>query len=113
MAQASKRSKATTGGRKTSPVVGVNLTSSSHEYLVRLHDLGLFEGTVGTTRVHPEIKPVIDALHHVLTGGKVELRVIQPGNADLKKNLDGQLAQSIKDTNQVNRQVRHPLTVAI
>ena len=113
MAQAPKGSKATTSRRRTPPVVGVNLTSSSHEYLVRLHDLGLFEGTVGATRVHPELKPVIDALHHVLTGGKVELRVVQPGNADLKKDLDGQLAQSIKDTNQVNRQVRHPLTVAI
>jgi hypothetical protein len=113
MAQASKKSKATAGGRKTPPVVGVNLTSSSHEYLVRLYDLGLFEGTIGTTKVHPELTPVIDALHHVLTGGKVELRIIQPGDADLKKGLDRQLAQSIKDTNQVNRQVRHPLTVAV
>lgn len=113
MAQAPKKSKATTGGRKIPPVVGINLASSSHEYLVRLHDLGLFEGTVGATRVHPELKPVIDALHHVLTGGKVELRVIQPGNADLRKGLDGQLAQSIRDTNSVNRQLRHPLIVAI
>ena len=113
MAQASKSGKATSGAKKIPPIVAVNLTSSSHEYLIRLYDLGLFEGSLGATKVHADLKPVIDALHHVLTGGKVELRVVQPGDADLKKRLDGQLTQSLKDTNQVNRQVRHPLTVAV
>ncbi|MSQ47218.1 MAG: hypothetical protein EXR78_02330 [Deltaproteobacteria bacterium] len=113
MAQASKSSKAKNGAKKSLPIVGVNLTASSHEYLIHLYDLGLFEGSLGATKVHAELTPVVDALHHVLTGGKVELRVVQSGNADLKKRLDGQLAQSLKDTNQVNRQVRYPLTVAV
>lgn len=113
MAQRSKNTKATGKKRKVPSIVGINVASGSHEYLVCLHDLGLFEGAIGATRLHPAVKPVIDALHHVLSGGKVELRVLESGNTEFKRDLDVRLEQSLKETNQINRQVRYPLTVAV
>jgi hypothetical protein len=106
----SPRQKKTTPPRRRGPsVVGVNLAVSSYEYLQRLHDLGLFEGPAGRENLHKDLRPLIEAFHHVLTGGKIEVRVARSGNATLLKELNDHLGRSIRETNQINQLARHPL----
>ncbi len=58
------------------------------EYLARGHELGATEGPMGARSLSPALRPVLEALHHVLAGGEVAVRVLRPGNPDLVDELN-------------------------
>ena len=110
----SQKSKRTSGaGAKGLALAGVNLASSTHKYLLRTLELGVLEGALGKMNINPSLRPVIEALHHVLAGGKVELHVTQPGNPDIRKELQNHFKQGIQEANAINRRAGYRIIVEI
>lgn len=75
------------------------LAPSLATYLQRLRELGAVEGTQGAVELNPTLKPVLEALHHVLSGGEVEVRVLRGGQHDILRELERHMAQSLREAN--------------
>ena len=83
-------------------LVGLQLTESTHAYITRCLDLGAFEGTLGDMKVTAEVATVLQALHAVLAGGKVNVQVESQGNPDIFKELNDRLEAAATDANAIN-----------
>ncbi|NVJ04432.1 hypothetical protein HUW63_04135 [Myxococcus sp. AM001] len=46
------------------------------------------EGPLGARALNPALRPILEALHHVLAGGEVAVQLLQRGNADLVNELN-------------------------
>ncbi|WIG94241.1 hypothetical protein [Myxococcus sp. SDU36] len=46
------------------------------------------EGPLGARALNPALRPILEALHHVLAGGEVSVQLLQRGNADLVNELN-------------------------
>ncbi|WAM26658.1 hypothetical protein [Myxococcus sp. NMCA1] len=57
-------------------------------YLARCNELGAMEGPLGARTLSPALRPVLEALHHVLAGGEVSVQLVQRGNADIVNELN-------------------------
>lgn len=57
-------------------------------YLARCNELGAVEGPLGARTLNPALRPVLEALHHLLAGGEVSVQLLQRGNADLVNELN-------------------------
>ncbi|ADO68018.1 hypothetical protein [Stigmatella aurantiaca] len=69
-------------------VVPMSFTPSVGTYLQRVQALGALEGSGETLAFSPHIHPVLEALHHVLAGGEVEVRIVRSGQATLVEELN-------------------------
>jgi hypothetical protein len=79
--------------------VTVTLASGLGAYLLRTQELGAVEGATGARSINPALQPVLAALHHVLAGGEVELRLVRRGNPDIVAELDHRAAQATQEAN--------------
>ena len=86
-------------------VVAQRATLGAVDYLRKLRELGALEGTLGAQSVCKELIPIMEAMHHVLAGGSVELKVTNSGNAKIVADLNEQFAQALLETNEINRVV--------
>jgi hypothetical protein len=78
------------------PLVPVTMAEGAREYLYRLVDLGVIEGPLGEMQPPPEILKIVEALHHVLAGGKVEIEVSDPGNRPVVQELSDRLSATLR-----------------
>lgn len=83
-------------------LVGLQLTESTHAYITRCLELGALEGTLGDMKVTPELAAILQALHAVLAGGKVNVQVESQGNPDVFNELNGRLEAAGRDANAIN-----------
>lgn len=83
-------------------VVHLAVSSALAEYLHRLQMLGAVQGTRGGLELNPTLVPVLTALHHVLAGGEVEVRITRAGQAALVKDLQQRAARTIEETSVLN-----------
>ncbi len=79
---------------RTVPVAG-----ALEGYLARAQELGAVEGTGGALALNPALRPVLQALHHVLAGGEVDVRILRPGNMDLVSELDQRAEDATQEAN--------------
>lgn len=79
--------------------VTATLASALEGYLVRAQQLGAVEGTGGALALNPALRPVLQALHHVLAGGEVDVRIVRAGNLDLVSELDQRAEQATQEAN--------------
>jgi hypothetical protein len=79
------------------------LTYYGNAYLEKLLQLGLYEKSARGVDLSPEIRPLLEALHHALTGGKVEIRVVQPGVAETITELTKLLETARQEVATVNQ----------
>lgn len=94
-------------------VVGMNVASSLADYLMRIQELGAVEGADGALVISPEIMPVLHALHQVLSGGTVEVKVAQRGNPDIFNELNRRVEQVGREANAINKAAGFYLTATI
>jgi len=78
-------------------------TSNGYAYQMRLLQLGALEGALGNIAVNPDLKPVIEALHQVLAGGVVEIKIAQAGNLDIVTELNRRLERATAEANALNK----------
>ncbi|MEN9799007.1 MAG: hypothetical protein RL653_2703 [Pseudomonadota bacterium] len=83
-------------------LVGVQLTESTHQYLTRCLELGALEGPLGDMKVTQEVAAILQALHVVLAGGKVNVQVESQGNPDVFNELNSRMEAAGRDANVVN-----------
>ena len=77
--------------------------ASADSYMVRLLQLGAMEGALGEMNISPVLKPVLEAMHHVLTGGEVEFKLVAAGNPLLVQELNRRLEQATQELNVINQ----------
>jgi hypothetical protein len=90
-------------------VITRELAASADAYMVRLLQLGAVEGALGEMTINPLLKPVLEALHQVLAGGEVEIRVTQAGHQQLVRELNGRLDRATEEVNALNRRAGKPV----
>lgn len=86
-------------GAEAPRAVTATLASALEAYLQRAQELGAVEGTGGALSLNPALKPVLQALHHVLAGGEVAVQVIRPGNTDIVTELEQRAADATQEAN--------------
>ena len=84
-------------------------TLNGYAYQVRLLQLGVLEGALGDIAVNPDLKPVLEALHQVLAGGTVEIKIAQAGNLDIVAELTHRLERATAEANAINKQSDYTL----
>jgi hypothetical protein len=84
-------------------LVGVQVTESTQQYLTRCLELGALEGPLGDMKVTQEVAAILQALHAVLAGGKVNVEVESQGNPDVFNELNSRLEAAGRDANAINK----------
>jgi hypothetical protein len=92
--------------------VGYQLASDVSDYIQRLIDLGAFSGPLGNMDLNPALKPLIDGVNRVLAGGAVTVQVTQPGDPNIYQELTNELANGIKESNEINKAAGYYVTIA-
>ncbi len=81
-------------------MANISITASTFDYIRRLMDLGAIEGGIlNEKRPSEELLPLFNAMHHILGGGKVQIKIEQEGNSEIINNLRNLLERSILDSN--------------
>jgi len=83
-----------------SDIVNCKLGGSIYKYLLRVFDLGAVEGPLGKMDINPIL---IEAFHHVLAGGEVEIKLARRSDPDVVEELNDRLRQGCKETNEINK----------
>jgi hypothetical protein len=84
-------------------IIQLSLSASLGQYLQRVRELGAVEGLQGAVQLNPTLKPVIEALHHVLAGGEVEVRILRGGQQEIFQELEQRAIQATQETNLLNQ----------
>ena len=77
--------------------------ASADGYMIRLLQLGAIEGALGEMDISPVMKPVLEAMHHILSGGDVEIKVVAAGNPLLVQELNRRLDEATQELNAINQ----------
>lgn len=83
-------------------VVHLAVSSALADYLSRVRMLGAVQATRGGLELNPTIAPVLLALHHVLAGGEVEVRITRGGQSALVRELQERAARTLEETQVLN-----------
>lgn len=94
-------------------IIQLSFSAALGEYLERIRDLGAMEGHPGAVELNPTLRPVVEALHHVLAGGEVEVRVVRAGQPDIVRELEQRATRATEETNALNAQSETPVVTAI
>ncbi|WP_239014714.1 hypothetical protein [Archangium violaceum] len=94
-------------------VVGLSVASSLNEYMMRIQELGAVEGPDGELELSPEVRPILEALHQVLSGGSVEVKVLHRGNPDIVNELNRRVQQVGQEANAINKAAGFYLTATL
>jgi hypothetical protein len=94
-------------------IVHLALSSALGEYLERVRELGAVEGLDGAVELNPTLKPVLEAMHHVLAGGEVEVRIVRDGQPDIFHELQQRAVQATEETNAINQPPGRVLVTAV
>lgn len=99
------------GGSPTT--LQVKISAEAFDYMQRIFHLGVVFGTPGDMTVNPRVQELIHAVHQVLAGGTVDIKLTLPGNKDLVDELDRRLDVSCKLTAAINQQAGYILAVPV
>jgi hypothetical protein len=85
----------------------IPVARASRQYLAELNALGLLQGQAGNKALRGQLEPVMNALHHVLAGGRVQVEVVEAGSASTVEDLDRLLQESVRETNDLEQGDRY------
>lgn len=94
-------------------LVGYQLTEATYGYMTRCLDLGALEGPLGDMKPTPEVAAIMQALHAVLAGGKVNIQVESRGNPDIFNELNRRLEAASRDANAINKAAGYYVTLGL
>jgi hypothetical protein len=77
-------------------VAQVTMSTSAAKWFTCMVDHGLFVvDPMGRTSITPGARPLFEALNAVLAGGKVEVRIEDPGQAQSRARMDTRLKEIV------------------
>lgn len=94
-------------------IISVPFARSLYQYFYRTLDLGALEGKLGEMDVAPDLVPLIDAVHHVLAGGAVNVEIVRKGNPDIVKELAKMREEGVANSNIINKESGYYATPSI
>lgn len=84
-------------------LVPYDMTEPLRDYLYRANELGVAEGPMGGQELTPEILELVRAAHVVLSGGRVEVKIVDEGNATVRDELDERVLAAQAASNELAR----------
>lgn len=99
--------------RASQRIIHLSFAASLGEYLERVRDLGAVEGRKGAVELNPTLRPVVEAMHHVLAGGEVEVRVVREGQREIFRELEQRASRATVETNALNQHSETPVVTAV
>jgi hypothetical protein len=93
-------------------LVGMDVAYSLYVYLRRIGELGVITGQLGQQDVNPRLRPIVDALHAVLSGGDATVDIRHPGSPDIVRELNEMLAAGTREGNEINRLEGYYVTIS-
>jgi hypothetical protein len=90
-------------GGEQQGIIQLSFSSALGEYLERVRELGAMEGPEGAIDISPTLRPVLEAMHHLLAGGEVEVRIVRGGQQDIFQDLQQRAVQATTETNAINQ----------
>src|SRR5262245_21242782 len=85
------------------------MVASAQAYMIRLLQFGAMEGVLGELALNPSLKRLIEAIHQVVAGGEVEVKLVEAGASQVVQELNSRLEQAITEGNFINKQVGYSL----
>ena len=82
--------------------VSYTMAASIYEYVARMIDLGAVEGSLGEQQLPHHVWQVVEALHIVLAGGSVKIKVENRGNPDIVSDLNRRVTEGTSHANAIN-----------
>ena len=71
------------------------MTEKSGEYLRKLLE---------QAETSPAMREILQATHHLLAGGSVEVKIVKPGEPNLVAELTAAQSKALRQANEANRQ---------
>lgn len=84
-------------------LIGYNMGYDAYEYLEHLLEHGLVVGPLGRMEINAKVRPLVDAMHHVLAGGTVKVEVTTPGNPQVVAELADAAKKAGEESNAINK----------
>lgn len=101
-------------GSITGPrIVSYNLATHTYEYIMRMVNLGVFEGPLGDMKPTEQVAKVLEALHQVVAGGEVKIEVVHRGNPDILNDLNRIVREALAESNEINKKAGFYFTAAV
>lgn len=94
-------------------IIHLRFAAALGEYLERARQLGAMEGHFGAAELNPTLQPLVDALHHILAGGEVEVRVVHPGQPDIVQELRQRATRATAESNALHEATGNPVVTAV
>jgi hypothetical protein len=91
------------GGVSGPRVVTLNMASQLADYLMRAQELGAMEQGDGGMEMRGDVMDALRALHEVLAGGRVEVKVVQRGHPDIARELNRRIVSAQEEANAINK----------
>ncbi|MFL5347792.1 MAG: hypothetical protein ACJ8AT_23635 [Hyalangium sp.] len=90
-------------GSEDPNVIQLSFSAALAQYLERVRELGAVEGLQGAIQINPTLMPVLNAMHHVLAGGEVEVRILRGGQQEIVQELQQRAVQATQEANAINQ----------
>lgn len=94
-------------------VVAVPLAEHTVMHLQALLDLGALEGPRGGRTMNPRLRPLVDAMYHVLAGGSAQVAVTAPGDPTIFNDLSTKETMCVRALNEINGKYQFPLVIEV
>lgn len=90
-------------GSEDPSIIQLSFPAALAQYLQRVSELGAVEGLQGSVQINPTLAPVLEAMHHVLAGGEVEVRILRGGQQEIVQELQQRAVQVTQETNAIQQ----------
>ena len=100
-------------GSEPQTIIQLPFSAALGEYLERVQNLGAMEGENGAVELNPTLMPILEAMHHILAGGEVEVRVLRGGQQDIFRELQQRAVQATRETNALNQAAGSVVATAV
>jgi len=90
-----------------------NVPSGVFEYAKRMLELGVVLGKIGDVDINPHLNLITQALHQVMAGGEVEIKLIKSGLQAIVDELDDLMERGYNEANAINRAAGYRLAMEL
>ena len=92
--------------------VAYPMATGMYKYFEALMEAGVITGDLGESDLSENLRPIARAIHHVLSGGTVDVQIVEEGVPSRVQHLDKLLEEGTADANALNKAAGFYVSVA-